>query len=56
MNRFVRLIPKFTNGCISDSRNTFIHSEQTGFPLREEVKERGNVALVGASLPLAGLG
>jgi len=50
MNRFVRLVPKFPNVCISDSRNTFIYSEPRGFPLREDVKERDNVALVGASL------
>ncbi len=49
MNRFVRLVPKVPNG-ISNSRNTFIYSDQRGFPRREEVKERGNVALVGASL------
>ncbi len=54
MNRFVRLVPKFHNGCISDSRNTFIYSERSGFPIREEVKERGYVAFVGAFLSLTG--
>ena len=57
MNRFIRLVPKFHNGCISDSRNTFIYSERSGFPLGKEVKERDYVAsqVVEASLSLAGL-
>jgi hypothetical protein len=47
MNRFVRVVPKIPNGCISDSRKTSIYSKRSDFPLREQVKERDYVAFVG---------